>query len=186
MGQAVYLEKIIEELLENAKEIKEEELQHIADCILKADRIFIAGAGRSGFVARAFANRLMHLGLITYFVGEPTTPSIKKGDLLIIGSGSGETLSLVTMAKKAKTLGADIATITIFPQASIGSLSESVIKVPGETPKSDLVNTYKSFQPMGNAFEQLTWLIYDNIVMILKEQLQMSAEEMFSRHANLE
>ena len=32
-------------------------MEKFADAILKADRIFVAGAGRSGFVARAFANR---------------------------------------------------------------------------------------------------------------------------------
>ena len=30
----------------------------------------------------------MHMGLTVYFVGEPTTPAIKEGDLLVIGSGS--------------------------------------------------------------------------------------------------
>lgn len=60
-------------------------MEKFADAILKADRIFVAGAGRSGFVARAFANRLMHMGLTVFFVGEPTTPAIKAGDLLVIG-----------------------------------------------------------------------------------------------------
>ena len=47
----------------------------------------------------------MHLGYTVYFVGEPTTPSIQEGDLLILGSGSGNTASLVSNAKKAKDQG---------------------------------------------------------------------------------
>ena len=136
MAEAVLLKKILEELTHNAEQIRQEELEGFADQIQRAKRVFVAGAGRSGFVARAFSNRLMHLGLTVYFVGEPTTPAIQAGDLLIITSGSGETGSLKVMAQKAKKQGAALATITIYPQASIGSLADAVITVPGSTPKS--------------------------------------------------
>ena len=86
MAEAVLLKKILEELTHNAEQIRQEELEGFADQIQKAKRVFVAGAGRSGFVARAFSNRLMHLGLAVYFVGEPTTPAIQAGDLLIITS----------------------------------------------------------------------------------------------------
>ena len=102
MAEAVLLKKILEELTRNAEQIRQEELEGFADQIQKAKRVFVAGAGRSGFVARAFSNRLMHLGLTVYFVGEPTTPAIQEGDLLVIASGSGETGSLKVMAQKAK------------------------------------------------------------------------------------
>ena len=75
MAEAVILKKILEELMENAKQIRQEELEQFADKIQEGNRIFVAGAGRSGFVARAFSNRLMHLGLTVYFVGEPTVPN---------------------------------------------------------------------------------------------------------------
>ncbi len=186
MAEAIILKKILEELTENAKQIRQEELEQFADNIQAAKRIFVAGAGRSGFVARAFSNRLMHLGLTVYFVGEPTTPSIQEGDLLIIASGSGETGSLKVMAEKAKKQHAAVATITIFPEASIGSTADAVIQVPGVTPKSELENNVISVQPMGNVFEQTTWLIFDNIVMMLMERLRKTEEEMFKLHANLE
>ena len=186
MAEAVLLKKILEELTHNAEQIRQEELEGFADQIQKAKRVFVAGAGRSGFVARAFSNRLMHLGLTVYFVGEPTTPAIQAGDLLIITSGSGETGSLKVMAQKAKKQGAALATITIYPQASIGSLADAVITVPGSTPKSKLADTAVSVQPMGNAFEQLLWLICDTVVIILMKRLGRTEEEMFALHANLE
>ena len=37
------------------------------------------GAGRSGLVAKAFAMRLMHLGLEAFVVGETITPALNKG-----------------------------------------------------------------------------------------------------------
>lgn len=186
MGKVQYLEDILEELKENARQVEEKEIEDMAASILKAERIFVAGAGRSGFAARAFANRLMHLGLTVFFVGEPTTPAVGKGDLLIIGSGSGETASLVVMAQKAKKLGAEVATVTIHPEASIGRLSACCIVLPGATPKSELEDTCKTVQIMGNAFEQMSWIVYDVVIMYLMRRLGLSEKEMFSRHANLE
>ena len=180
------LTSILQELLENAAKIRTEELEALADVILSGKRIFVAGAGRSGFVARAFANRLMHLGLLVSFVGEPTTPAIGEGDVLVIGSGSGETGSLVVMANKAHKLGAKIATLTIHPDASIGSIADAVVVIPGATPKSNLQDTVRSIQPMGNTFEQLSWIVYDAVIMILMERMNKTAEEMFKLHANLE
>lgn len=178
---------ILEELSADAQHIDMSELLAIEKLIEQANRIFLAGAGRSGFAARGFSNRLMHLGYQSYFVGEPTTPSIQKGDLLIIGSGSGETDSLVSMAKKAHQQGADIATLTIFPENTIGTLASAHIVIPGVTSK--VIKEGKkaaSIQPKGSSFEQLSWLIYDSMIINLKEKTGQSDEDMFARHANLE
>ncbi len=180
------LNEIVDELHQTVQKISESELENFSEKILNANRIFVAGAGRSGCVARAFSNRLMHLGLDVSFVGEPTTPAIKSGDILLISSGSGETESLVAMAQKAKKFGASIGTVTIHPEASIGSLSDFNIYIPGSTPKSKFQDTVKSVQPMGNLFEQMSWLVYDTVVMILMKKINKTEEEMFQLHANLE
>ena len=111
--EAKTLQIITNELYKYGKLIKEDEVKEVVELCQKANRIFIAGAGRSGFCARGFANRMMHLGFTVYFVGETTTPSIQEGDLLIVGSGSGTTASLVSDCKKAKAQKAIIATLTI-------------------------------------------------------------------------
>lgn len=180
------LEEILRELIVNAEQISAEELEYFADALCAAKHIFVAGAGRSGFAARAFSNRLMHLGLAVSFVGEPTTPAISSGDVLVIGSGSGETGSLVAMAEKAKKLGAKIVTLTIHPEATIGRIAQACIIIPGATPKSGLKDTIHSIQPMGSVFEQMSWLVYDSIIMILMDKLGKTQEEMFIHHANLE
>jgi hypothetical protein len=41
----------------------------LASQLLKADRVFVAGMGRSGFVMRGLAMRLRHLGLDAHVVG---------------------------------------------------------------------------------------------------------------------
>lgn len=186
MKEINYLLEIVRELEENANKVNKEELKAAVKMILNANRIFVVGAGRSGFIARAFSNRLMHLGLKVFFVGEPTTPAIGEDDLLIIGSGSGETGSLVVMAKKAASLHAKILTITIHPEASIGQMASAFIVLPGTTPKSNLEGTCKTIQPMGNAFEQMSWIVYDAIIMYLMKELNASEDKMFKNHANLE
>ncbi|POP44282.1 6-phospho-3-hexuloisomerase [Superficieibacter electus] len=187
MTQCQHLQAILAELTADAHAIDGEAVKALGEAILRANRVFVAGAGRSGFAARAFSNRLMHLGFNVWFVGEPTTPSIQQGDLLIVGSGSGETASLVTMAQKAHKQGAEIATLTIYPDHTIGRLATTIIRIPGITAKSDDASTKaETIQPTGSSFEQLSWLIYDSVVIALKDTTAQTDAQMFSRHANLE
>ena len=177
---------ILGELTDNAKEVDNEQIEAVEKLITEAKRIFISGAGRSGFAARGFSNRLMHLGYTVYFVGEPTTPSIQAGDLLIVGSGSGNTASLVSNAKKAKSQGAKVATITMFPENTIGSMADAVITLPGVTKKCDNHEGAGTVQAAGSGFEQLSWITYDCMVMDLMRITSQSDDDLFARHANME
>ncbi|WP_407424566.1 SIS domain-containing protein [Methanobrevibacter sp.] len=56
--------------------------------------IFLAGAGRSGFVAKSFAMRLMHLGFYVYVLNESIAPPVNDGDIIIIISKSGKSNSI--------------------------------------------------------------------------------------------
>lgn len=182
------LAAILEELTFDAGLVSQEEVERVEGLILEARRVFVAGAGRSGFVARAFSNRLMHLGLDVHFVGDPTTPSIREGDLLIVGSGSGTTKGMVNDVKIAKREGAKIATVTISPEATIGSMADAHITIPGSSSRGGKRTAEKapSIQPNGSSFEQLTWLVYDAMVVDLKRALDQSQDQMDYRHANME
>ena len=57
----------------------------------QSERIFLAGAGRSGLALKSFAMRLTQLSKQAFVVGETTTPAITASDLLVIASSSGET-----------------------------------------------------------------------------------------------
>jgi 6-phospho-3-hexuloisomerase len=80
----------------------------------KDRKIFTVGMGRSGFVARGFALRLMNLGFNVYFLGETITPAAEKGDLLIAISGTGTTKMVLTAGSAAKEIGARVVAITSF------------------------------------------------------------------------
>ena len=154
----------------------------LAEAILGAERIFLAGAGRSGMAAKAFAMRLM--GLTAFVCGETTAPGIGPKDLLVVVSGSGETASLAAMAKKARAQGAQVALVTVRPESTMGALASAVLQVPAPTPKAD--SGFRSVQPMGSLFEQASFLILDALVLELMDRLGETGDTMFARHANLE
>ena len=177
---------ILDELSDHLRFVEEEPFGALLDHIMAAGHIFTAGAGRSGIAMRAFTNRLMHLGLSVSAVGEITSPHTAPGDLLLIGSGSGETESLVAMARKAKKNGVRIALVTMDDQSTLAGLADSVVVVPGVSPKVRHGTAISSFQPMGNAFEQMCFLVYDALVMELMEKMGETPDSMFARHADLE
>ena len=72
--------------------VTKDDIENIIQLFFKADRIFVYGAGRSGLVSKAFAIRLVHLGFQTFVIGETIGAPVKKGDLVCIVSGSGETI----------------------------------------------------------------------------------------------
>jgi len=94
MSVQEYTRSILSELEQNAQKIDEDQAMQLIARIRSAGHIFLQGAGRSGVAIRGFANRLMHLGFSVSVVGDISSPRARPGDLLIIGSGSGETGSL--------------------------------------------------------------------------------------------
>jgi len=110
-----------------AGSISDEEVERFIGEILHARRIYIMGAGRSGLVAKAFAMRLMHLGLASYVVGETITPAMKPGDLVVVFSGSGMTKTVADIAETAKEIGGRVALITSNKDSRIGRVADTLV-----------------------------------------------------------
>jgi 6-phospho-3-hexuloisomerase len=182
------LNKILDELKQGAAMVDESQIEKFISYITPGKKIYLAGAGRSGVAMKAFACRLMHLGLEVHMIGDITTPHTKEGDLLIIGSGSGETQSLVALAQKAKKNGLNIILNTLTPNSTIANLADAKVVLPGASPKVEDASFkgVASIQPMGSGFEQLSLLVYDAMIMSLMDKLNQTSETMFERHANLE
>jgi 6-phospho-3-hexuloisomerase len=185
MQMTPYVSVILKELENVAGQIANEQLEKLVDQISEAGRVFVAGAGRSGLMMRAFAMRLMHLGLDVYVVGDTVTRSLSKGDLLIIGSGSGETKSIVPMIEKARILKASVAALTLSQASTIGGLADIVVLLPG-APKDQVDNEASTIQPMGSLFEQMLLILCDAVVLRLMEKQSLSGKAMYGNHANLE
>ena len=181
------LEGIAGEVRECLSRLDSERTEDALKLIDDAPRVFVAGAGRSGLAMRAFAMRLMHLGIPTFVVGETVTPGMAAGDVLVIGSGSGRTESVLGVARKAKALGGRIVVITIDEESPLAELAEVVVRIPAPSPKARVSREgVSSRQPMGSLYEQSLWLLGDALVLLLMERRGVSADQMFGRHANLE
>ncbi|MFC0236406.1 6-phospho-3-hexuloisomerase [Fictibacillus phosphorivorans] len=185
MNTTQYLAAVVEELSQTVSLISDEETEKLVDQILESKKIFVAGAGRSGFMGKSFVMRMMHMGIDAYVVGETVTAAFEKDDLLIIGSGSGETKTLVAIAEKAKSLGGTVAAITISPESTIGKLADITVRLPGVT-KDQSEGDFKTIQPMGSLFEQTMLLIYDAIILRFMEKKGLDSNKMYGKHANLE
>ncbi|MBQ16737.1 MAG: 6-phospho-3-hexuloisomerase [Planctomycetaceae bacterium] len=186
MSVAERAARIAEEIGATVRRVDDEAASRLVEALAETPRVFVAGAGRSGCAVRAFAMRLAHLGLSAHVVGETTTAALAAGDLLVVGSGSGSTGSMVAIAQKAAALGGRIALVTIREGSPIGELAEIQLCVPAPTPKLDGPDEASSIQPMGSLFEQSLLVVLDAVVLGLMDRLASDPGTMFSRHANLE
>ena len=174
----------LEELGTRVREVKAADGETLGQLVRRAERVFVVGQGRSGLVMRMFAMRLMHLGLTAFVVGEATTPAIGSEDLLIVGSGSGETEGAVAAARRAQKAGAKVAALTSRSDSTLGRLADHVLLVPGATPKS--TGRQASELPMASVLEQTFLVVLDCMVAWLASQIGQTEETMMPRHANLE
>ncbi|MFZ7133010.1 MAG: 6-phospho-3-hexuloisomerase [Eubacteriales bacterium] len=179
-----YTDTILNEIEQVIRQLKDEDVVALTEGIRRSKKIFVAGLGRSGLMIKSFAMRLMHIGFDVYVVGETVTPGIEQGDILIIGSGSGETSSLVSMASKAKSIGAKIALVTTNKQSGIAKIADTGIELKAQS-KED-ASDVSTIQPMGSLFEQSLLILFDAVILELMDVMRKNGNTMFKRHANLE
>ena len=175
--------------------LDEKAIDEFEDVIINAKNVFVTGAGRSGLAAKAFAMRLMHLGLSAYVVGETISPAINKGDCIIAISGSGETNTIVSAANIAKSRGSKVLAVTSYPDSTLGQLADGYLFVKGRTKqevddenymKRQIHGNYTSLTPLGTAFELTTLVFLDAIVSELMEKMEQTESELKARHTGLE
>lgn len=174
---------IVEELDRSSKNIAPEKLQEVIKKIKEHKRIFVYGTGRSGLMLKAFAMRLMQIGLNSYVVGETTTPSVQKGDLLIVASASGETGSVCMTAESAVKQGVDLVVISSAPESTLGKIHTPDIEIEAAT---KFATSKASVQPLGSLFEQMLLVVFDAIILEMSQEEEGSNEDMAKRHASLE
>jgi len=174
------------ELSETLKGVDNGQTEALMDAICSAKKVYVAGAGRSMLMLRCFAMRLMHLGFESYVVGDTTTPAFEPEDLLICGSGSGETSGILNIAGKAKKIGGKVAALTINKDSSLGKLSDLIVEISAYTDKVDTGMEKKTILPGGSMFEQSILVLTDAITLPLAEKAGIPTDKAFVRHANLE
>ncbi len=183
-------------VISTADLISDSEVQGFISEILNANRIYVIGAGRSGLVAKAFAMRLMHLGLQSFVVGETITPSMKKGDMLVAFSGSGQTKTVAELSETAKAIGGKVCLVTSKKESRIGKIADNIVvleshrdQVKDESAEFEIrqmKGEHKSFAPMGTLFETTAMVFADAIISALMEITHCDLDTLRDRHANIE
>ena len=165
--------------------IKAESVLNAIDAILSAEKVFFIGVGRSMLALQAMAKRFAHLGIDAYCVGQITEPAITVKDVLIVGSGSGESLIPVTIAKKADRIGAKIIHVGSNPESSLKEITDVFLRIPVRT-KLALADEIDSKQPMTTIFDQTLLLLGDIMALMIIDRKNLNMQQLWQYHANLE
>jgi 6-phospho-3-hexuloisomerase len=180
-------EQILTELAGCLRQVPGTRITEAAILIEEAPHIFVVGAGRCGLCMRALAMRLMHLGKSAFVTGETTTPNIRASDLLIVGSGSGSTASLLTVAGIARQQGAVILLLTAALRSPLAALADYQITVPAQISTDGNVGSHgPTSQPLGTLFEQSLFILNDRLILELMKRMGVGPAQMAERHANLQ
>jgi 6-phospho-3-hexuloisomerase len=154
--------------------------------IAKAKKIVVFGGGRERLQIMGFAMRLYHMGLAVAVEGDMTTPPVGKGDLFIVTVGPGEISTALALLGVAKNAGADILVITAQPKGRAAAYANFVLTLPAQTMADDQGEKKSSVLPMGSLYEGALFVLFEVMVLKLKDKLKIDAELMRGNHTNLE
>ncbi len=193
-----YTNLISNEIKDCLLKINPDESQNLVNEILNAEKVFLIAVGRVSLSLQCFGKRLSHLGINVELVGSLTEKPATKNDLLIVASGSGESILPVNIAKKASDLGTKIGLITSAESSSLKDLCDFYVtlnsptksvshgNIPNQSLSDSASKSSLSVQPMSSLFDQALHIYGDVISMIIFEQKNIDKEELWKYHANLE
>lgn len=177
---------ILHELQRSLSCVKEQELDELVSALLQPNRrVLCVAVGRVMLSMKAWIKRMKHLGIDINYVGSETEQAVHPGDLLLVASGSGESLFPVGIARKAKSLGVQIAYIGCTPGSTADTLADMRVILPGKT-KNSGDDGFTSVQPMSTLFEQELFLLGDVVALEMMERCGLKEADVKAQHANLE
>lgn len=179
-----YSQLVAREICDVISRTDDEQVETLLDMIEEADHIFVGGAGRSLMMMKAFAMRLMHIGLDSYVVGETTTPGVLAGDLLIAGSGSGRTRLTQALVEAAAARGARTAVITGHANSPLAQTADHCVHL--QAPVVFINAERPTRQPPGTLFEQSLLAQCDAMILMLMHRRGTTEEEIRRRHTKFE
>lgn len=154
--------------------------------LAEARRIVAYGVGREGLMMRALAMRLYHVGLDANVVGDMSAPPVGPGDLLLVSAGPGDFSTVSGLVSVARAAGARTACVTAQPGGRVPMACDRVLTIPAQTMADDQAPSPASVLPMGSLFEGAQFLVFEIVMLLLRDRLGASAEAMRARHTNLE
>ena len=130
--------------------------------------------------------RLFHLGRAVAVVGDMTAPPIGPGDLFLVTVGPGEISTALALMGVARAAGAETLLLTAQPGGRCAALADSLLVIPAQTMADDQGAAATSTLPMGSLYEGALFVLFEVMVLKLRDRLGVSAEAMRANHTNLE
>lgn len=175
---------VLKEMEQVLNGIDAKQYEALVQLLSRDSRFFIFGEGRSGLIGKAIAMRLMHCGKTVYVVGETISPSIQKGDVLLLISGSGSSAQLNGLCQSAMKQGAHIALVTANRMKLHEEWCSSGLFIPAAT-KQRRAEEPSTIQPLGNQFDQAVHLVLDAVI-IDGPYAGLANDNVIKNHTNLE
>ena len=182
---AVQIAQAAAELAQGAAGTDPAALDSLAAEIVNAKRVVTFGCGREGLMLRGLTMRLYHLGFDVHVVGDMSCPPVGPADLLLVSSGPGNLSTVAALIGQAKSAGSRTACITAQPSGPDPAACDLVLVIPAQTMADDQGAT-QAVLPMGSVFEGAMFLIFEILVLALRDRLGTGPENMRNRHTNLE
>ena len=183
---------VLAEINEVLSSVDEAKLNEMVDAITKNKEVKVLGyaAGRMGSGLKAFIMRLNHLGIKASFFGDNYVPPMNDNDVFICCSNSGTTKSVVNILEifKAKANGTIISFVG-NENSKMAELSDIVIKFKtcnGGLNSADDPSKINSIQPMTTLTEQAMFILFDLIVMLIIDKLNIDIKDTKQYHSNIE
>lgn len=151
-----------------------------------AGRIALYGVGREGLQIKGLAMRLYHLGCQAAVVGDMTTPPVGPGDLLVVSAGPGDFSTVAALMGEARAAGARTLLVTAEPKGTAAARADCVLTVPAQTMASDQGAAATSVLPMGSLYEGALYVLFEILILGLRERLGVTPAQMRANHTNLE
>jgi 6-phospho-3-hexuloisomerase len=177
-------DRALQEIADAVHSVSDTEIDGVVDELLAARRIACYAGGREGLVMRGLVMRLFHAGLDVHYVGEMTTPAVGPGDLLVLSCGPGRISMVEALAGVAERDGARLLYLTTQPQNPPAERADRTVRITAQTMADDRESA--AALPMGSAYEIALFVLVDLITNRVRRRRSESAEELRSRHTNLE
>jgi len=175
----------LDELVAVFARLDERPVEAAVEALATARRIALYGVGREGLQIKGLAMRLHHLGLDAHVVGDMTAPPLGAGDLLVVSAGPGHFSTVAALMGVARRDGARTLVVTAQPAGACPAAADLVLPVPAQTMADDR-GPSTSVLPMGSLYEGALYVLFEIMIVKLRERLGVSAEAMRANHTNLE
>ena len=161
------------------------QVDRAVEAIAGARRVALYGVGREGLQVKGLAMRLYHLGLDAHVVGDMTTPPLGAGDLLVVSAGPGQFSTVEALMGVARRDGARTLVVTAQPDGACPRAADLVLAIPAQTMADDRGQT-TSVLPMGSLYEGALYVLFEVMILKLRERLGITPAAMRAKHTNLE